>query len=376
MGKELADEMDYCLGCLACATACPAAVDYTTMFETARAEGEAFQTSRRRRLLRWLTLDQLFLFPRRLKWLGTALRLYQNSVGSLIRRLRIPYLLGNRIGELEKQTPVMEREFSDSMIAELESPPAGVKVRGRVGMLSGCVQSLAFSSVNRATVDVLLHNGWEVFTPRLQSCCGSIHAHNGAPELAEKAARALMKQFELDSIEAIISNAGGCGGHLKRYQQVLPDDADAAIWDSKVRDIHEFLVEQGFESPAPFSAGKLERVTYHESCHLRHGQGIADAPREILKAIPNLELVELAGSAECCGSAGIYNLLQPEESERQLEKKLNNIQASCASTVATSNPGCHLQIAGGLSRKGGATEVTQPIVLLAAAYRGALDSSD
>jgi len=374
-GEELAKEMNYCLGCLACTSACPAGVDYTTMFETARAETEANHSAGgpMRRFYRWLILDQIFLHPARLRAVGWMLRFYQRSgLATWIRRLKLPYLLGKRIGDLEPQAPPMELPFSDGRIAELEVPPPGVTVRGRVGLLSGCIQSLAFASVNRATVDVLLANGWEVVTPRLQSCCGSLHAHNGAPELARSAAKALLERFDLDSLDAVISNAGGCGSHLKHYAGLFAD-ADPAValkaraWDAKVKDIHEFLVATGFRQPA--SSVERSKLTYHESCHLAHGQGIRSAPRQILRAIPGLELVELPESDLCCGSAGIYNILQPEESQRLLDRKTKRVEETAAPLVATGNPGCHLQLARGIQQRGLSVKVVQPVVLLAEAYR-------
>ncbi len=373
-GEELAREMNYCLGCLACTTACPAGVDYGTMFETARAETEANQTSggAMRRFYRWLVLEQIFLFPERLRIVGWMLRFYQRSgLAGWVRRLKLPYLLGRKIGDLEPQAPPMEARFSDEQIAEVETPPPGIPVRGRVGLLSGCIQSLAFGSVNRATADVLLANGWEVVTPRLQSCCGSLHAHNGAPELARRAATALMDRFGLESLEAVITNAGGCGSHLKHYAGLFQEGdlaARARAWDAKVKDIHEFLVATGFRKPANPEAEPLQ-LTYHESCHLSHGQKIRNPPREILRSIPGLQLVELPESDLCCGSAGIYNILQPEESQRLLDRKTGRIAETAAGLVATANPGCHLQLARGLQQRALPVQVVQPVVLLAEAYR-------
>jgi len=370
MGKELADEMDFCLGCLACETACPAGVDYASLFETARAEAEQARPGKLRRLIRWITLDQIFLYPRRLRLLGWGLRTYRASgLQGLLRKTHALRLFGPGMVDLEGQSPVVEGPSSDRLIKELEVPVKGVPVRGRVGMLSGCVQSIAFAGVNRATVDVLLANGWEVFTPRMQACCGSIHAHNGAPDLAKRAARDLMAAFSLNELDGVISNAGGCGGHLKRYQHLFPEDANAEVWDAKLKDIHEFLAETGFRTPeASPHAGETRKVTYHESCHLRHGQGIADPPREILRAIPGLELIELAESDFCCGSAGIYRLLQPAESQRQLARKLDNVEATNATILATSNPGCHLQIETGLRKRGREHQLLQPVELLAQSY--------
>ncbi|MDF1814858.1 MAG: (Fe-S)-binding protein [Verrucomicrobiales bacterium] len=372
VGAELAEEMNYCLGCLACTTACPAGVDYTTMFETARAETEASPLTGtvKRRFLRWLLLNQVFLYPGRLQLIGHLLRIYQNSgLDLIVRKLKLPYLLGRSIGDLEPAAPQMNREFSDECIDLWEHPPEGVKVRGKVGMLTGCVQSLAFADVNRDTVDVLLHNGWSVFTPRTQACCGSLHAHNGAPLLARQTGENLMSQFEREfpGLDAVITNAGGCGSHLKHFSSVI--DADMATqWDEKVKDIHEFLVETGYRIPEG-SEAEIHALTYHESCHLCHGQGIKSQPREILDSLPAWQREELPHSDTCCGSAGIYNVLQPEESARILDRKIESIEKTSATCVVTSNPGCHLQIQGGLQKHGLDISVTQPVSLLAEAYR-------
>ncbi len=377
VGDELASEMDYCLGCLACTSACPAGVDYGTMFETARAEVEREVSSRRkkRRFLRRMFLDRIFLHPGRLRRIGALLRWYQASgLDRVVRFLRLPYVLGRSLGNLERQTPRLSTQPTDRVVAEWEEPPAGIPIRGAIGLLSGCIQSIAFAEVNRDTADVLLANGWRVHTPRAQSCCGSLHAHNGAPDLAKRAATALMDAFspEWDRLDAIITNAGGCGSHLKQYRSLFPPDspesARAALWDARVKDIHEFLADTGFRRPdtAPSPGGVL---TYHESCHLCHGQGIRAAPREILRSLPGWELRELPGADVCCGSAGIYNILQPEESDRILERKIEAIRRLGPACVATSNPGCHLQIQRGLDSAGLDVTVTQPVTLLARAYR-------
>lgn len=378
VGDELAGEMSYCLGCLACTSACPAGVDYTTMFETARAEIESRPelSDPRRRKIREMAFRGLFLRPGRLGFVGKLLRFYQWSrLDRVFRFLGLPYLLGKRMGRLERQAPRMSRAFSDECIEEWEFPPEGVELRGHVGMLSGCVQSLAFADVNRDTVDVLLRNGWAVFTPRGQYCCGSIHAHNGVPDLARETGTRLMSQFgdEWEKLDAVITNAGGCGSHLKHYQGMFEPGSDehrrAGEWDGKVKDIHEFLVDQGFVVPANSDPEEFF-VTYHESCHLCHGQGIRSQPREILRSIPGLNFRELPGSDSCCGSAGIYNVLQPEESARILDRKVEAIAGTKVDCVATSNPGCHLQIQNGLDNAACDIDVIQPVTLLARAYRG------
>lgn len=373
-GRAFGEELYYCLGCLACVTACPAGVNYVELFEAARAdiEDSGSLSNPRRDFWRWLTLDVLFMRPRLLRAAGTLLRWYQRlRLDRLARALRLTRLLPRQLRELEPQTPRMADQFSHQLVAPMESPPG--PARYRVALLTGCVQDLAFSGVNRDTADVLLANGCEVFTPPVQHCCGSLHAHNGAPQLAAELARRQLDMFDVASLDAIISNAGGCGSHLKHYSALLGQDPAyaerAKIWDSKVKDIHQWLVEIGFRKPR--AGCGLDRVTYHESCHLCHGQKITGPPRAVLAAIPGLRVLEMNESNWCCGSAGIYNITQPEQSAKLLARKLEHIDQTGAPAVATSNPGCHLQLAFGLQNSAGAgcRQVTQPVSLLAEAYR-------
>ena len=370
VNKAFADEMYYCLGCLACETACPAGVHYADLFETARAEIERTGAAGHgeRTFWRWLVLDVIFMRPRLLRFIGATLRWYQNcGLERLVRGSGLLRLVPAHLRKLEPQTPRMSPSNSDDLIDVVERP--AVK-KHRVGLLTGCVQDLAFSDVNRDTADVLLANNCEVITPRSQHCCGSLHAHNGAVELAQELARLQIDSFDLDSLDAIITNAGGCGSHLKKYSHLLHDDpfyaAKARQWDAKVKDIHEWLVQIGIRKP---TAGcGLDAVTYHESCHLCHGQKVVSQPRAVLAAIPGLKVIDLPESNWCCGSAGIYNITQPEQSAKLLDRKLANVAKTGAPAVATSNPGCHLQLRFGL-RVPGTVTVTQPVSLLAAAYR-------
>ena len=370
---EFAGEMYYCLGCLACQTACPAGVNYAELFETARAEIErsGLAGGTERKFWRWLCVEVLFMRPRLLRLAGRMLRLYQaTGLDRWLRRMRFFFLLPKRLRDLEPMTPRVCESFSDELIAPVETA-AGA--RYRVGMLTGCVQDLAFSDVNRDTVDVLLANGCAVFTPRGQHCCGSLHAHNGEVELARDLARRQIDTFKPEELDAIITNAGGCGSHLKNYGHLLHDDPAyaerARVWDSKIKDIHEWLVGTGFRSPR--TGCGMDHVTYHESCHLCHGQKIVSQPRKVLAAIPGLRVTELPESNWCCGSAGIYNITQPEQSAKLLARKLKHIGETEAPAVATSNPGCHLQIQSGLKASEGhaCRTVTQPVSLLARAYR-------
>jgi glycolate oxidase iron-sulfur subunit len=218
---------------------------------------------------------------------------------------------------------------------------------------------------------VLAHNGCEVITPPMQNCCGSLHAHNGEWSLAQQLARRNIEQFPPEQFDAIITNAGGCGSHLKHYSKLLADDPTylerAHRWDRKVKDIHEWLAQIGITRPHPHQPEQL--VTYHDSCHLCHGQTVVIQPRQLLRAIPKLKLVEQAESNWCCGSAGIYNLTQPEMAGQLLERKMDHVIASRATTVATGNPGCLLQLINGCKQRGVKLRVVHPITLLAEAYR-------
>ncbi len=368
-----AEEMYFCLGCLACMTACPAGVNYAELFEHARAEVEerGLLDNPRRTLIRKATLDWLFMDHNRLQWVGKALQLWQQTgLQSLVRNSGVLRILPRRLQELEAMTPTVRDKFSNELIPPV-LPPTGVR-RFRVALLTGCAQDLLFSDINRDTAEVLAANGCEVVTPPDQSCCGSLHAHNGEWELARTLARRNLAQFPPSQFDAIITNAGGCGSHLKHYAKLLSDDpvhlAAATEWDHKVKDIHEWLVGIGITAPSSVRQPD-QTVTYHESCHLCHGQKISSQPRQLLKAIPGVKLVELTEANWCCGSAGIYNLTQPEMAGQLLERKVDHILTTGATVVATGNPGCLLQVVNGLKARGVGIRVVHPVTLLAEAYR-------
>ena len=371
--KAFADEMYFCLGCLACMTACPAGVNYAELFEHARAEAEqsGVLKSPERTALRAFTLRWLFMDQSRLQMVGLAMRLYQQlGLQTLLRRSGILRLLPRRLQELESMTPPVQPRFSSELINPV-TPAVGPK-KYRVAVLTGCAQDIIFSDVNRDTVEVLARNGCEVITPPEQLCCGSLHAHNGEWELAQQLARKQIDQFPPENFDAIITNAAGCGSHLKHYAKLLEHDPiyhrRAELWDNKLKDIHEWLAQIGIT--APDSPGAPEQiVTYHEACHLCHGQKITAQPRQVLRAIPNLNLVELPESTWCCGSAGIYNLIQPEMANELLDRKIKHIKTTRATTVATGNPGCLLQIINGARNQNLSLRVVHPITLLAEAYR-------
>ena len=370
--RTFADEMYFCLGCLACMTACPAGVNYAELFEHARAEAEESGVLRspKRGFIRWLTVRWLFMDLARLRFAGALIRLYQRlGLQRLLRGSGALKLLPARLRELEAMTPVIQPKFSAALIPPV-TPAAGQK-KYRVALLTGCAQDIMFSDINRDTAEVLARNGCEVFTPPAQQCCGSLHAHNGELELARQLARKSIDQFPPEQFDAIISNAAGCGSHLKHYASLLAEDPvyrkSAELWDAKLKDIHEWLARIGLTPPKPGVAA--QSVTYHEACHLAHGQKITAQPRQLLRAIPNLTLTELPESNWCCGSAGIYNLIQPEMANQLLDRKLKNILSTKAAVVAVANPGCLAHMANGIRRQNIPVRLAHPITLLAEAYR-------
>ncbi len=376
--KSFADEMYFCLGCLACMTACPAGVNYAELFEHARAEAEqsGVLDSPRRNAIRGFTLRWLFMDLQRLQLVGRLLRLYQQlGLQTLVRRSGVLRLLPRRLRELEAMTPDLQPQVTSDLVEPI-TPAHGVR-RYRVAMLAGCAQDLIFSDVNRDTVEVLARNGCEVVTPPEQHCCGSLHAHNGEWGLAQQLARKNIDQFPPAQFDAIITNAGGCGSHLKHYAKLLQGDSEyetrAQEWDRKVKDIHEWLAQIGIVTPmvrpASGVAGPPMVVSYHESCHLCHGQKVSTQPRQLLKAIPGVELVELFEASWCCGSAGIYNLVQPEMAGQLLDRKMKHIVEARCAVVATGNPGCLLQIVNGAKKMNYPLRVVHPVTLLAEAYR-------
>jgi glycolate oxidase iron-sulfur subunit len=375
--REFADEMSYCLGCLACQTSCPAGVQYGQLLEAARSEVELSKavSTPVRSFWRSLTLENLFLNPRLLRTFGRLLRFYQNSgLQTLVRASGINRVLPENLRRLEPQTPDVAPAFSNELIQTDEVPETP---RYRVALLTGCVQDLLFSQINRDTVDVLLANNCSVHTASEQPCCGSLHAHNGEPRLAATVARRLMDLVPAERFDAIITNAGGCGSHLRQYSALLADDPAyaqrALVWDTKVRDIHEWLLEIEARPPKCPPFPEPVRVTYHDSCHLAHGQKVTRQPRDLIRSIPGIELLELNEAAWCCGSAGVYNITQPVQSAELLARKIRHIQNTGARFLLQANPGCHLQIARGLAEAGSTIKVTQPVTLLAQAYRREAD---
>ncbi|HEV2645523.1 MAG TPA: heterodisulfide reductase-related iron-sulfur binding cluster [Acidobacteriaceae bacterium] len=355
--------MDNCLGCMACMTACPSGVQYDKLIEDTRAQIERHIPRAPADSLFRKLLFATFPYPSRLRALAVPLWLYQRSgVQWLVRRSGLLGLLPARLVAMESLLPRVPSNFSRAAtsgsltlsLAKGEGARISTGDRPRrVGMLTGCVQSVFFSHVNAATARVLSAEGCEVVIPSNQPCCGALMVHSGLDDQAAAMAKTLIVLFEQADVDLIAINAAGCGSTMKQYGYLLRDDAEwaarAAAFSAKCQDIAEILSE------LPMRAVRHAlpvRIAYHDACHLRHAQGIYRQPRELLAAIPGLELAELAESALCCGSAGVYNLLQPEPAQQLGDRKVAHLLATQAEAVVSANPGCLLQLMSGLRRAG------------------------
>ena len=343
--------MDNCLGCMACMTACPSGVQYDKLIEDTRAQVERkVPRSPGDSLFRKL-LFAIFPHPHRLRALAAPMYLYQRSgLQALVRRSGLLKLVPKRLAAMEELLPVVPSDFAKRMPART---PAVAPVRRRVGMLTGCVQPVFFPHVNAATARVLAAEGCEVIVPEDQPCCGALMVHSGLEEQASVMARRIIEIFERANVDTIVINAAGCGSTMKEYGHLLRDDPQwarrAREFSAKCRDITEVLCEL---EPAATRNPLSLRIAYHDACHLRHAQGIHRQSRQLLAAIPGLEVAEIAESALCCGSAGIYNLLQPEPAKQLGDRKVLHLLAAQAAAVVSANPGCMLQLMSGLRRRG------------------------
>jgi glycolate oxidase iron-sulfur subunit len=367
MSAEMVTHFDNCLGCMACVTACPSGVQYDKLIEATRPQVERnFRRPATERLFRRLVFE-VFTHPGRLRALVAPLAVAQAAgLQRLVRRRRLLERFP-RLAALDRLAPRVPLRPA-RRLPEL-TPAQGTR-RGRVGLLQGCVQRVLFPKVNEATVDVLAAEGFEVFAPRLPRCCGALMLHSGYEPQALDLARDLISAFEDCDIVAV--NAAGCGSSMRDYGHLLDDCREATAeraraFSGKVRDVSEFLAV--LEPRAPRHPVPM-KVAYHDACHLAHAQGIRAQPRALLRAIPGLVLVEPAEWEICCGSAGIYNLLQPEPAAELGRRKAGNLLATGAEAIVAGNPGCTLQIAAHLEASGHPLPVYHPIELLAASIQG------
>ena len=365
-----AAHLDLCLGCRACETVCPSGVPYGQLIEAARADIERQRPGGPlRRLFRWVNFSVILPHPRLLSLAAAGLRFYQVSgLQRLVRASGVLRLLPGPLASWEPLLPSIPAAADRAPLPEV-TPADGVK-RATVGLLTGCVQQVAFGPQNRATARVLARNGVEVIAPRTQTCCGALHAHGGEHDTALELARKTIIAFESAGVEQVVVNTSGCGAHMKAYGTLLADDPKwaerARRFAGRVSDISEFLAREPLRGPLRPLA---RTVTYHDPCHVAHGQKIRKEPRALLHQIPGLTVKELHEADWCCGSAGTYNLTQPEMAGQLQRRKIENIRATGAEAVITANPGCIIQIQQGLAGGARPIRVLHIVELLDEAYR-------
>jgi glycolate oxidase iron-sulfur subunit len=404
VSDDFIEHMYCCVGCRACETACPSGVQFGKLIEAAREQiqlevkDDAIQhlpepttataesqsapiaqltsSSFAERLLRRFFFEVMLPSRLILTVVFGGLKLYQRSgLESLVHRLGILDFVNKLPTPFQGQLAIPEELMHNARgkivagpLPEI-TPAIGTKLH-RVGFISGCIMDQVFRDINEASIRVLTANGCEVVTPTHQNCCGALHIHGGEAERGRELARRNIDIFEQYNCDAIIINSAGCGSTLKEYDHLLRDDPiyaqRAQAFSAKMKDISEFLAEVAWQHDL---GDVTQTVAYHDACHLLHGQKIKLQPRQILKAIPGITLVDLKESDWCCGSAGVYNITNQEMGQTLLERKINNVAASGASVIATGNPGCMMQIALGARQRGLAVEVMHPVELLDKAYQ-------
>ena len=369
---SMVGHLDACLGCMACVTACPSGVQYDRLIETTRAQVERrVERPAADRGLRALIFS-LFPYPQRLRALRGPLRLAQRSgVLGLVQRTGL-------VGRVSPQLEVMQSlapPLGPRATVPERTPAVGPR-RAVVGMLTGCVQREFFGDVNVATARVLAAEGCDVIAPQRQGCCGALSVHVGREEEGQEFARRLIDTFEESGVDHVVVNSAGCGSSMKEYVHLLSDDPDyagrARAFSAKVRDLAEILVELGPVAPRHPIAPEGQEVTvaYHDACHLRHAQKVVSQPRELLNRIPGLRLVEIPDAEICCGSAGVYNILNPEPAQELGDRKAANILRTGAELLVTANPGCLMQITQALERADRPLPFIHTAIALDASIRG------
>jgi Fe-S oxidoreductase len=404
ISDDFIEHMYCCVGCRACETACPSGVQFGKLIEAAREQiqletskdslqiaPDTSELSRPEQAITSATTEHhnkvairllhTFFFntllPSRtvLSTVFGGLKIYQRSgVQKLVHNLGLFSLANNLPTPFKHQLTLPEELMKGAKGPIITVPlpevtPAIGRQRYRVGFISGCIMDQVFRDINEATIRVLTINGCEVITPLQQNCCGALHIHGGEAEEGRSLARHNIDTFERYDLDAIIINSAGCGSTLKEYSHLLRDDPNyaerAKIFSNKVKDISEFLDTIDLNTRM---AQQPQKVAYHDACHLLHGQKIKQAPRRLLQSIPGLTMVTLTEADWCCGSAGIYNLTNQEMGQELLSRKMHNIEATHADTIATGNPGCIMQIAMGVRQRGLSMRVVHPVQLLDEAY--------
>jgi glycolate oxidase iron-sulfur subunit len=368
VNEQFMDPVFTCLDCRACTTACPADVDVGGLIEEARGQvRQAMPLTGWKGAVSKFFLQELFPHQERLNSLGSLLKLYQKSgMQKVVRKSGLINMMPQHLVEMEAimpevKEPVRKKHKNENVIR------AKGETKHEVAFLTGCVMDVMFSDINEATLNVLTRNGNDVIIPQNQTCCGALHVHAGDRETGRKLAKQNIEAFQ--DTDTIIVNAAGCGCMLKEYAELFREEPEwretAEQFSAKVQDISKYLHDTGYETP---KAELNTTITYHDACHLAHGQGIRQEPRDLLLNIPGVEMVHMPNADRCCGSAGIYNITNPEMAGAVLESKMENVPAE-VDMISMGNPGCMLQMAMGVQKYGRNQKVVHTIQLLDWAYQ-------
>ncbi len=379
------EHIGLCLNCRNCETVCPSGVRYSVLLEAARGEiVKQGKLSGREKFIRWAIFKQLFPYPARLNFVAGMTGLYQRTAQPLVRASGILKLFG-KLGEMEGMLPARKlRQYKppkpkrvapeiEGAYRRMQSPVSSLQSpKRRVALFTGCLMRAGFANIHEATVRVLEKNHYEVIVPEGQICCAALHVHAGERDMAREMAKRNIDLFMQEQWDAIVINAAGCGAQLKEYAEIFRDDPEyfhkAEEFAKRVKDVSELLAPKLAPNA---SLQNKTRVTYQDACHLAHAQKIRVQPRQVIKQIGNVELVEMRASDRCCGSAGIYNVVHPEMSDQLVDEKIANTRDTRAEIVVTGNIGCLLQLEYGARRAGWNGRVMHLVELLDEAYDNA-----
>lgn len=361
--EHFANPVFSCLDCRACTTACPVDVDVGGLIEEARGQiRQAVPLKGWKGAVNKFFLHGVFPHRNRLHSLGGLLRFYQQSgLQKVVRKTKLINIMPQHLTELELIMPEVKRSVPKTLIK------AKGETKNEVALLTGCVMDVFFSDINDSTINVLTRNGNDVSIPANQTCCGALHVHAGDREMGRKLAKQNIIAFE--NAEKVIVNAAGCGCMMKEYTELFRDEPDwkkrAEEFEEKVVDISKYLHDTGYEKP---KAAIHTRITYHDACHLAHGQGVRQEPRDILLDIPGVEMVHMPNADRCCGSAGVYNITNPEMAGAVLKSKMENVPED-VEIISMGNPGCMMQMALGVQKYGRSQKIVHTVQLLDWAYQ-------
>ncbi|MDQ0860971.1 (Fe-S)-binding protein [Bacillus sp. V2I10] len=355
INEHMAEPIDLCLGCRACEKACPVDVPYGHILEAAKEaieESQSKLSNKTPRLLKNMALNHLFPYPKRMKALGNAVWMYQKTgLSKLAGKTKLIEKISEPLSQFEKVLPAVESPFKRNRRGT--AIPAKGKTKVRVAFFTGCIMDAMMSRINRLTIELLTSVGCEVIIPEHQNCCGALHSHQGEALKAKEMAKSNIRSFMQSGAEFYVNNAGGCGAALIEYNHLLKDEKEwresAGEFVKKSKDISQILLQYG---PLPFKNNWSGVIVYQDSCHLKNVQKVDKEPRLLLQSIPGALFLEMEGADSCCASGGIYNLLHYQDSMKILDKKMDNVLQTKATTVITSNPGCQLQMSLGILRKG------------------------